>query len=88
MRRLYLVSGRVQGVGYRNFVQRRAEEMALRGYAANLADGRVEVVADGDAERLARLEALLRRGPSHAHVTDVQVQDVPASEPLTGFATR
>jgi acylphosphatase len=83
-----VVSGRVQGVGFRRFVQRRAEELGLAGYAANLPDGRVEVLADGAAEGLARLEAYLRRGPSHAQVTELQELPAPEGTPPTGFATR
>jgi acylphosphatase len=88
VRRLWLVSGRVQGVGFRRFVQRRAEELGLAGHAANLADGRVEVLADGDAERLERLLAHLRRGPAHARVTEVQELPAPEGTTLSGFATR
>jgi acylphosphatase len=68
----YLVSGSVQGVGFRWFVARHARELGLSGYARNLADGRVEVVvAGGEGDAVARLEALLRRGPVHARVETV-----------------
>jgi acylphosphatase len=71
----FVVSGYVQGVGYRWFVARRARGLGLSGYARNLADGRVEVVATGDEAALARLEALLRSGPANAQVTDVERAD-------------
>ena len=66
----FLVSGMVQGVGFRWFVARHARALGLAGYARNLPDGRVEVVATGGdaADALARLEELLRAGPAHAQV--------------------
>lgn len=72
----FLVSGMVQGVGFRWFVARQARSLGIGGYARNLPDGRVEVVASGaSSEAIARLEALLRQGPSHALVDRVERQD-------------
>jgi len=72
----FLVSGMVQGVGFRWFVARHARALGLGGYARNLADGRVEVVAAGSGrEELARLEQLLREGPAHARVDRLERQD-------------
>ena len=59
----FLVRGRVQGVGFRWFVQREAAEIGLRGWVRNTEEGEVEVVASGEAEELAELRATLRRGP-------------------------
>ena len=76
MIRRYLVRGMVQGVGFRWYVARHARSLGLSGFARNLADGRVEVVASGsEAAALARLEELLRAGPAHARVEEVDVQD-------------
>jgi acylphosphatase len=76
MTRRYVVAGLVQGVGFRWYVARHARGLGLAGYARNLADGRVEVVATGsDAAALARLEDLLRAGPAHARVDSIQAQD-------------
>jgi acylphosphatase len=76
MTRRYVVAGLVQGVGFRWYVARHARGLGLAGYARNLADGRVEVVATGnDVATLARLEALLRAGPAHARVDSVEAQD-------------
>jgi acylphosphatase len=76
MTRRYVVAGLVQGVGFRWYVARHARGLGLAGYARNLADGRVEVVATGsDGAALARLEELLRAGPAHARVDSVEVQD-------------
>lgn len=64
----FLIQGRVQGVGFRWFVQREAGELDLRGWVRNTEDGDVEVVASGSAEDLAELRSSLRRGPRGARV--------------------
>ena len=88
MTRRYLVSGRVQGVGFRWFVLRHAERDGLTGFARNLPDGRVEVVATGDAGAHERLAAALRAGPGHASVYDVTISDEPAAPPSSRFEIR
>lgn len=67
----YVVHGRVQGVGYRYFVMRQAEALGVSGFARNLPDGRVEVVAEGSDDVLARFEEGLREGPAFAGVAGV-----------------
>lgn len=67
----YLVTGRVQGVGYRYFVLREAERLGVAGFTRNLPDGSVEVVAEGAEEVLGELESRLRQGPSFARVAGV-----------------
>ena len=69
--RRFYVSGRVQGVGYRFFACRVAEEQRVTGYVRNLRDGRVEVYAIGTEAQLRALLAELRRGPRHASVEEV-----------------
>jgi acylphosphatase len=72
----FLVSGLVQGVGFRWFVARHARALGLGGYARNLPDGRVEVVAsEAGRDALGRLEQLLREGPAHARVDRLERQD-------------
>lgn len=71
--RRFLVSGRVQGVGFRAATQARAEELGLSGYTRNLPDGRVEVLASGPQVALAALESFLWRGPPHARVSALEV---------------
>jgi len=73
----YLVKGRVQGVGYRYFVLREAEGLGVAGFARNLPDGSVEVVAEGDDARLSQLEERLKKGPSFARVSGVERAEVP-----------
>ena len=81
------VSGRVQGVGFRYFVRRCAEAHNLRGYAVNLADGRVEFLLQGEADAVERVIELIQQGPSHARVDDVYLDRDAADEPCTGFTT-
>jgi acylphosphatase len=71
----FLVAGAVQGVGYRWYAARHARGLGLSGFARNLDDGRVEVVAAGEDEALAGLEARLRAGPAHARVDTVERED-------------
>jgi acylphosphatase len=73
----YLVSGLVQGVGFRWFVARHARGLGLAGYARNLPDGRVEVVVSGPDNALPALEQLLRAGPANAQVERVERSSEP-----------
>lgn len=86
--RRYVVTGRVQGVGFRLFVTDCARREGLRGHVRNLPDGRVEAVADGDADGLARLEAALWNGPRGARVDDVSHADVEPLGVADGFTIR
>jgi len=72
-----LVSGRVQGVFFRESTRRQALQLGLTGYAINLSDGRVEVLACGDAAQLERLVRWLHTGPEYARVTDVDSRQQP-----------
>jgi acylphosphatase len=83
----YLVSGRVQGVGYRYFAMRAAESLGITGFARNLVDGRVEVVAEGPEELLAELEQQLRQGPAFAAVSSVERSSI-APRGDRGFQVR
>jgi len=69
--RRYFVSGRVQGVGYRVYVERVAEKLGLDGYVRNRRDGTVEVFAMGMPEKLCELRAALQKGPMMARVEHV-----------------
>lgn len=69
--RRYVVSGIVQGVGYRYFSQRAAQRLQLGGYVKNLPDGRVEVYAVGPADELSKLRSALEKGPWGASVSEV-----------------
>ena len=87
MVRHYLITGRVQGVGFRWFVQREAAELALRGWVRNTDAGAVELVAAGPAQDLAELEAALRKGSRGSRVDRVTIHDLTDAEaqPLGPF---
>ncbi|MBI4420541.1 MAG: acylphosphatase [Gemmatimonadetes bacterium] len=85
----WLVSGRVQGVGFRWFVIRRAQEIRVGGWVTNLPDGRVEVVARGSPSQLEAFEAALRQGPRAARVETVEKLNVPhQGVPRNSFGVR
>jgi acylphosphatase len=72
MTRRYLITGRVQGVGFRWFVEREARAIGIGGWVRNNEDGAVEVLASGSHEQLARLRKALESGPRAARVDEVQ----------------
>jgi acylphosphatase len=76
----YFVRGRVQGVGFRYFVERAAAELNLTGYTRNLDDGRVEVYAVGSPAKLAELSQRLWKGPRFADVRGVEEQDASVQQ--------
>jgi len=80
-----VVTGRVQGVGFRYSAVRRARELGLSGTVSNRSDGSVEVDAEGGLQDLELLLAWLRRGPPGAHVRDVEVQWLPWSGRFRDF---
>jgi len=81
------VSGRVQGVGFRFFVQRHAAMRRLAGFVRNLPDGRVEVAVEGPPDHVRALVDVVRSGPPGAVVREVhQVEEVPLGE--AGFVIR
>ena len=87
IRRRVVVSGRVQGVWYRDTCGELARQLGVAGWVRNLPDGRVEVVAEGGAAVVRRMIEWARAGPPHAVVTDVQVTiEEPAGE--VGFTVR
>jgi acylphosphatase len=79
--RRFFVSGIVQGVGYRFFAQRSAERLGVSGYARNLLDGRVEVLAIGSEGQLEEMRRELERGPRFSSVSGVREEEAQR-EPL------
>ncbi len=69
-----IVSGRVQGVFFRDNTRRKATELGLKGYTKNLPDGNVEVVAEGNEDKINELIEFIKKGPGIASVTDVQIK--------------
>ncbi|HSX62702.1 MAG TPA: acylphosphatase [Tahibacter sp.] len=82
----FYVSGRVQGVFFRASTRDEAMRLKLSGYATNLADGRVEVFAEGDGESLVTLEQWLRHGPPLARVEKLE-REAAEAEGRQGFVT-
>lgn len=84
--RRYVVSGLVQGVGFRMFTQRAAEKLRISGYVRNCFDGKVEVLATGTPEQLAQLGAVLEQGPRFSSVSRVhEEQAEPDPDYTDGF---
>ena len=82
------VHGRVQGVGFRWWTRSRALELGLVGYAANQADGRVLVVAQGPREACEQLLGLLEGGATPGSVETVVANFAEVGEPMSGFSER
>jgi acylphosphatase len=87
IRRRVLVSGRVQGVFFRDACRHVARREQVAGWVRNRADGRVEACFEGEEDRVARMVAWCRQGPPQAHVRDVEVFD-EAPENAAGFFIR
>lgn len=83
----YLVGGQVQGVFFRASAREQALRLGLTGYARNLSDGRVEVLACGSVASVTQLREWLRQGPPMAEVTGVAGEPLEY-RPMTGFSTQ
>lgn len=89
VRQRVVVRGLVQGVGFRNFVQKQAIALAVKGWVQNCPDGSVEAFLVGDADKTTELLELIRRGPRFAKVESVDVQEASDStEELANFEIR
>jgi len=86
--RLCLVSGKVQGVFYRASTSERARALGITGYAKNLPDGRVEVLACGEEVKVRELVDWLWQGPPAAKVESVDLQEADAAQAPKDFSTR
>jgi acylphosphatase len=86
--RRFLISGHVQGVGFRYFAEARATVEGVHGWVRNLPDGRVETLVEGELESVNRVEAALRRGPAGARIDNVVVEWVDPTGRATGFSIR
>lgn len=80
-----IVYGRVQGVFYRAYAAGHARELGITGYVRNLADGSVEVKAEGKRRDMEKLVSLLREGPSHARVVRVDISWSDYTGRYSGF---
>lgn len=86
--RRFLISGRVQGVGFRWFAHDAALREGVTGWVSNLPDGRVEAYVEGDDEVVARVERALRQGPRGARIDEVQVDTEEPTGALRDFSIR
>jgi len=86
--RHFVISGRVQRVGFRYFTLEAAIAEGLHGWVANLPDGRVEVVAEGERDAMERFERHIRSGPPAARVEHVERKDGAPTGRMTGFSIR
>src|SRR5450432_2852235 len=84
--RRFLVRGRVQGVGYRWFVEREAHILGIAGWVRNNADSSVEILAMGTRDQLTALRSRLREGPRAARVDAVEESDAKPAPNLTAFS--
>ncbi|HEY3381366.1 MAG TPA: acylphosphatase [Vicinamibacterales bacterium] len=82
------VFGRVQGVGFRWFVIERATAEGVTGWVRNLPDGRVEIVAEGEAEAFERFERAVRNGPPRSRVDDVTTDILAPTGRFPTFSAR
>ena len=84
--RRFMISGRVQGVGFRWFIQDAATREGVVGWVRNLFDGRVEAFIEGDEDAVTRVERAIRQGPPQARVERVTVVDEEASGAFSRFS--
>lgn len=83
-----LVSGRVQGVYFRMFAQKKAKQSGIKGWARNLPDGRVEIIAEADSGSIENFITWCHKGPVTARVDDVEIGELELGEALTSFEIR
>ncbi len=89
MKRVHIIScGRVQGVSYRDNVNRKAKELKIDGYVKNMPDGTVEIVAQGMAEKIKELIDFCRNDPGYSKVAGISVKEEKTSDELIGFVVR
>jgi len=82
------ITGRVQGVGFRNFTRRRARGLDVTGWVRNESDGSVRLEAEGPADALESLVEAVHNGPRMARVEDVDVDWTEAADAFEGFRVR
>jgi len=86
--RRYIITGRVQGVGFRYFAEAEAARAGVHGWIRNLPDGSVEAFVEGEQADVDAVEAALRRGPSSSRIDDVEVHDAAPTHRPSGFSIR
>ena len=74
LHRNYIIQGKVQGVGYRNFTKSKADKLKLKGWVKNLTNGDVECEVVGEKKNIERFEICLKKGPSFSHVYNIEIK--------------
>lgn len=69
------ITGTVQGVFFRNFIQENADKLNLKGFTRNLEDGRVEVFIEGNTDDVKKMIEICKQGPKHAQIRNVEIKD-------------
>ena len=85
---LAIVSGKVQGVSFRMYTQKKARQLGVKGYVKNLSNGDVEIVAVGEIPAIDALVEWAKSGSPSAVVRDVEVKTITDTEDFQGFAIR
>ncbi len=88
VRKHIYISGRVQGVGFRANARQKAQAYGIKGWIKNLFDGRVEAVVEGEQDSVQKMVNYLKRGPSFANVTDVEINDEPPTGNFNTFSIK
>ena len=88
MRKHLVIKGRVQGVCFRDHTREKANELGLTGFVKNLASGDVEVVVEGEEDKINELIEFCKCGPSSARVDDVKILDEDYQGEFSGFEVR
>lgn len=82
------ISGRVQGVSFRSSTRRVAKNLGVRGWVRNLSDGRVEVIAEGEKDKLKKLIEFLHKGPLLAKVNEVELEKENYKDEFNDFVVK
>ena len=83
-----LVSGKVQGVYFRDNTKNTAEDLGVKGWVRNLPDGKVEIMAEGDKDKIDGLVEFLKKGPERARVDDLKVENQDYKDEFKDFSVR
>ncbi|MAG39435.1 acylphosphatase [Candidatus Pacearchaeota archaeon] len=71
----FVIQGSVQGIFFRQFIKEKAELLELKGFTRNLTDGNVEIIVEGDGEKIQTFGNMLKEGPEHASVRNIQFEE-------------
>ncbi|MFP8488902.1 acylphosphatase [Gracilimonas sp. Q87] len=85
MKKHIYITGRVQGVGFRHFTRKNAENLGVKGWVKNLSDGRVEAVFQGTENKVKELIERCKEGPRSSYVKDIEVSDADDSKDHSSF---